>query len=560
MTGVLSVDFGTSNTVAVLAAHGRPPAVLELDGSVSMPSAVFAAPDGTLIVGREAVRRARIDPSRFEPNPKRRIDEGTLLLGDRVVPVTDAIAAVLGRVFAEVARALGGRPDEVRLTHPAKWGSTRREVLLAAARQAGVPHPVLIPEPVAAAAHFASFPGKARPAGAALAVYDLGAGTFDVGIVDARYTVLAEAGLDDLGGLDVDHALVEHIGRQVSGRDPAAWQRLIRPESTEDRRAARLLWEDVRAAKESLSAHPQTDVALPAPFGDVLVTRAELEDAVRGRLLHSVHLLKNTIAGLVTPEIYLVGGSSRMPLVAKLITEELGVVPSSLDMPETSVALGAHLLPGPTVEQPPAPARPLVAPKPKPKPKQRRARRAWYVAALIVIAVVATVLLSINWDQQSGAPEVKYDVTGLPACSALATSVSATGMDDTTEAQPAQNTISKVSCSLSVADPAASVVVEVSAYPATLDGRPGKEVAIDAYHNDLLPAEFQATRLAFGEQASVSADMHGSSCGIAQLVLLDQNAIFTVTYGPSIAGASKADCVSNLKSIARKFYDAAQPL
>src|ERR1044072_8356861 len=105
---VLSVDLGTSNTVAVLSAHGRPPSVLELDGSVTMPSAVFAAPDGTLVVGREAVRRARTDPAACEPNPKRRIDEGTLLLGDRVIAVTEALSAVLGRVHAEVVRQLGG--------------------------------------------------------------------------------------------------------------------------------------------------------------------------------------------------------------------------------------------------------------------------------------------------------------------------------------------------------------------------------------------------------------------------------------------------------------------
>ncbi|MBC6450776.1 Hsp70 family protein, partial [Actinokineospora sp. HBU206404] len=105
---VLSVDLGTSNTVAVLSAHGRPPRVVDVDGSSMMPSAVFAAEDGGLVVGRDAERRARLDPSRFEPNPKRRVDEGTLLLGDTVVPVTDALAGVLRRVADETSRQLGG--------------------------------------------------------------------------------------------------------------------------------------------------------------------------------------------------------------------------------------------------------------------------------------------------------------------------------------------------------------------------------------------------------------------------------------------------------------------
>ncbi|RLK61523.1 Hsp70 family protein [Actinokineospora cianjurensis] len=352
---VLSVDLGTSNTVAVLSAHGRPPRVVDVDGASMMPSAVFAGEDGGLVVGRDAERRARLDPSRFEPNPKRRVDEGTLLLGDTVVPVTDALAGVLRRVAEETSRQLGNKkPDEVRLTHPAQWGPVRRNVLLSAARQAGMgSNLVLVPEPVAAAAHFASFPGQTLGSGQALAVYDLGAGTFDVAIVGATqkgFVVLAEAGLPDLGGLDVDQALLEHVGRQVSHRDPAGWQRLLRPESTGDRRAQRALREDVKASKEALSRHPQTEVPLPEPFDDVLVTRVELEALIRPGMLRSVELLAATIRSTgMTPDrlvgIYLVGGSSRIPLVATLIAEQLRVVPTSLDQPETAVALGAHHVP-----------------------------------------------------------------------------------------------------------------------------------------------------------------------------------------------------------------------
>lgn len=349
---ILSVDLGTSNTVAVLSAHGRPPRVVEVDGSATMPSAVFADEDGTLMVGRDAERRARLDPTRFEPNPKRRVDEQTLLLGDDVVPVNETLAAVLKRVLEETSRQLGGeQPDEVRLSHPAQWGPVRRNVLLSAARLAGMgPAISLVPEPVAAAAHFASFPGRGLAPGQALAVYDLGAGTFDVAVVGATqngFTVLAEDGLPDLGGLDVDQALLVHVGRQVSHLDPQRWQRLLRPESTADRRTRRALQEDVKAAKEALSRHPQTEVPMPEPFTDVLVTRAELEALVRPAMLRSVELLSRTVrsAGLAPDRlagIYLVGGSSRLPLVGSMIAEKLGVVPSSLDQPETAVGLGVH--------------------------------------------------------------------------------------------------------------------------------------------------------------------------------------------------------------------------
>src|SRR5699024_7300693 len=252
------------------------------------------------------------------------------------------------RVRDETVRQLGGEyPDQVRLTHPAQWGPVRRNVLVSAARQAGLGSAVtLIPEPVAAAAHFASFPGKELAPGQTLALYDLGAGTCDVAVVGAGQrgcTVLAEDGLPDLGGLDVDQAMLVHVGREVSHRDPPQWQRLLRPESTGDRRNRRAVQEDVRGAKEALSRHPQAEVPMPEPFTDVLVTRGELEGLVRPAMLRSVELLSNTLrnAGITAQSlagIYLVGGSSRLPLVGSMISEKVGVVPSSLDQPETAVA------------------------------------------------------------------------------------------------------------------------------------------------------------------------------------------------------------------------------
>jgi hypothetical protein len=258
-------------------------------------------------------------------------------------------------VLEETARQLNGAElDEVRLTHPAQWGPTRRNVLLSAARLAGVTGEiVLVPEPVAAAAHFAAVLDRNFSTGQALAVYDLGAGTFDVAIVGVTqkgFEVLADDGLPDLGGLDVDQALLEHIGRQVSHRDPGNWQRLLKPESTADRRARRALLDDVRSAKEALSRHQQTEVPMPEPFEDVRVTRSDLEALVRPSMLRSAELLASTIraTGMSAEHlagIYLVGGSSRIPLVTTMITEQVRVAPTSLDQPETAVALGAHHVP-----------------------------------------------------------------------------------------------------------------------------------------------------------------------------------------------------------------------
>ncbi|MER6791481.1 Hsp70 family protein, partial [Amycolatopsis mediterranei] len=133
---VLSIDFGTSSTVGVLSAFGRGPRAIEVDGSVTMSSAVYVNDDGLLVVGQDAERRARLEPSRFEPNPKRRIDEGTLRLGDTDVDIADAFAAVLRRMGEEAERQLGHPPAQTRISHPAGWGADRQDVLRVAAAKA----------------------------------------------------------------------------------------------------------------------------------------------------------------------------------------------------------------------------------------------------------------------------------------------------------------------------------------------------------------------------------------------------------------------------------------
>ncbi|UQS27618.1 Hsp70 family protein [Amycolatopsis thermalba] len=415
---VLSIDLGTSSTVAVLSAFGRGPRVIEIDGSVTMSSAIFAGEDGTLVVGQDAERRARLDPARFEPNPKRRIDDATLLLGDTVVEVTDALAAVLRRVAEEAHRQLAGQPlDQVRLSHPARWGATRQQLLRQAAIKAGLgADPVLIPEPVAAAAHYASL-GRALAPGSTLAVYDLGAGTFDcavIGVTDRGFTVLADNGLPDLGSLDIDQALLEHVGRQVSHTDPAQWQRMLRPGSLADRRTRRALLQDVREAKETLSRHAHTEVPMPEPFDDVLVTRAELEALVRPNLLRSAEMLAATIrdAGHTPRQltgVYLVGGPSRMPLVATLLAEQLGVLPTTQDQPETAVAFGLHHVPAGPPPTPPAidgrtlpamaPATPPAAwqpPPPRPKPTGVRTPLLIGAGVGVLVAALVITLLAVT--------------------------------------------------------------------------------------------------------------------------------------------------------------------
>ncbi|MEV8515504.1 Hsp70 family protein [Dactylosporangium sp. NPDC051484] len=343
----LGIDFGTSHTVALLAWPDGRVRPLLFDGSPLLPSAVFAQTDGALLVGRDAVHAARVDPARFEGSPKRRIDDGTVLLGDREVTVPALIGAVLSHVAQEATRVAGGPVAELTLTHPAAWGVSRRLALVEGAKLAGLPQPALMPEPVAAAHYFAGVLQKPLTGDQGLLVYDFGGGTFDASLVSRSgdgFDVRAVDGIDDLGGLDLDALIVEHARGQIT--DPAVWARLDGPQSTEDRRHRRMLWDDARIAKEMLSRTPAAALHVPIAAADVSVTREQFEDKARPMLEQTVRTTsavvrwsgvdKDRLAGL-----FLVGGSSRVPLVATLLQRELGLAPTIIEQPELVVAEGS---------------------------------------------------------------------------------------------------------------------------------------------------------------------------------------------------------------------------
>ncbi|MER7004539.1 Hsp70 family protein [Dactylosporangium sp. NPDC000555] len=348
----LGVDFGTSNTVAMLAWPDGQVRPLLFDGSPTLPSAVFADAQSGLLVGRDAMHAARISPERYEPNPKRRIDEAVVLLGDWEVATVDLVAAVLARVAGEARRVTGGALGPTTVTCPAAWAQTRRGVLLAAAERAGLGAVTLVPEPVAAAQVFRMLGGAGAPVGlpgSAFVVYDLGAGTFDASVVrhgGGAFEVLAAEGLSTSGGLDIDAAIVGYLGATHAGRDPGAWQRLTHPSSSAERRANRLLWDDVRSAKEMLSRTSSTMIHIPALETDVPLGRDQFEQLARPILAATVTATRAAVAAARLSAadvegVFLVGGGSRIPLVATLLHQALGKAPTVVEQPELVVAQGA---------------------------------------------------------------------------------------------------------------------------------------------------------------------------------------------------------------------------
>lgn len=451
----LGVDLGTSNTVAVLRWPDGRTRPLLFDGQPLLPSGVFLDEAGALHVGRDARRLAQAAPDRYEPNPKRRVDEESVLLGDRDVFTADLLAVALRTVAQAAVEAAGFLPPAV-LTYPASWGVHRRNVLATALGRAGwppaAPHPnggtLLVPEPVAAARYFTGVLRRPVPVGSALAVFDFGGGTLDIAVVRneggdpsgrPRFAVTSSGGVADLGGLDLDAALVEYLVELAGRTDPDAARRLTEPDGPVQWRDRRRFWDDVRGAKEMLSRTAVAPVPVPGLAQAAHLTRDELERLItplvrRGvaetaAVISASGLAPHQLAGL-----FLVGGSSRVPLVARLLHAELGVAPTVLEQPELPVAEGALAelpvvpdagsapvsppAPVPAASSPPAPAPappPLPAPPaspasavspphPAPPPSGagggaaragwRRSRRLlWPVGAAALALVVAAVFL-----------------------------------------------------------------------------------------------------------------------------------------------------------------------
>ncbi|MEJ3743066.1 PQQ-binding-like beta-propeller repeat protein [Actinomycetes bacterium KLBMP 9797] len=421
----LAVDLGTSNTVAVLRWPDGRTRPLLFDGQPTLPSAAYLDGAGRLHAGRDAQRLGRADPARYEPNPKRRVDESGVLLGDREVPTADLLAAVLGGVARAAVEAVGFLPPAV-LTYPAAWGARRREVLATAVVRAGWPPTGvahggtrLVAEPVAAARYFADVLRRPVPVGAALAVFDFGGGTLDIAVVrndgePAGFTVIGSGGVAELGGLDLDAALVEHLGRLLAPAHPAAWRALEAPATAEQWRNRRQLWDEIRGAKEMLSRAAAAPVAVPGIEQAVHLTREELERAITpllrrgvveaGAVIGRCGLRPDQLAGL-----FLVGGSSRVPLVARLLHAELGIAPTVLEQPELPVAEGA--LTGLAASGPPsAPPAPPAPPAPvAPLGRKRPPRRPMIWLAAAVVALVGIVTAATLYITRDGYPAIDFE-------------------------------------------------------------------------------------------------------------------------------------------------------
>lgn len=347
---MLSVDFGTSSTAAAIRdQQGRLHDVPLSSTTAAIPSAVLYTKGRMIVVGEAAVQAAGTDPQAFDPTPKRRLAEPEVMLAGMFVPVTDLVAAVLADVLSKAAAVTGEQPGEVVLTYPEHWGPALQQKLATAGEVAGIDDRRLrLVGDANAAAGFYTASGAGFPVGARVAVFDFGAGTCQVAVLDKRsdgtFAVVASDGIDGLGGLDLEARIHSWVLRQLSAVNPALAAEMSGPVNT----AALQLTDSIRTAKEALSDVGSASIVVTGATGNVQLqlTRGEFDQLIRADVDRAVRLTESVLfqANLTRPveeqvTIHLTGGSSRIPLVQTRLAA-LGPI-DVLDNPRSVVTHGA---------------------------------------------------------------------------------------------------------------------------------------------------------------------------------------------------------------------------
>jgi molecular chaperone DnaK (HSP70) len=345
----LGVDLGTTFVAAAISQPDRTEMVLLGDSSVVAPAVVYLRDDGTLITGDAASRWGMSSPERLGRAVERRLGDPTpVVLGGVPHAVPDLLGTMLRDVVRKVSTAQDGPPDNIVLTRPANWGPLRRGLFEQVMTIAGLRGAATVAAPEAAAAHYAAT--RHPHDGEIVAVYDLGGGTFDAAVLRTRphgmEVMGTPEGVEPLGGIDFDDAILSYVNYRSGGalseldlQDPRTMVALAR------------LRQDCVLAKEALSADSEAHlpVFLPGRPLDVRLTRADLEDMLRAPVESTIGALTRTLrSARVSPRelgaVLMVGGSTRIPLVDRMVSEGLGGATLLHLHPDHAVALGAATL------------------------------------------------------------------------------------------------------------------------------------------------------------------------------------------------------------------------
>ena len=371
MSKIIGIDLGTTNSCVAVMEGNEPVVIPNAEGHRTTPSVVAFTEGGERKVGDPAKRQAITNPKRTVFSIKRfmgeRYDKVTsdiarapysIIKGDNNTPRVDIdgrqytpqeISAITLQKMKKTAEDyLGQEVTEAVITVPAYFSDSQRQATKEAGEIAGLKVRRIINEPTAAALAYGL---DKKQDEMKIAVYDLGGGTFDISILelgDGVFEVKSTNGDTHLGGDDFDHVLIDYMAEAFKAehqidlrQDPMALQRLK---------------EAAEKAKIELSSATTTDINLPyiMPVNGIpqhlvmSLTRAKFEQLCD-------HLVQKTIepcrvalrdAGLQASqidEVILVGGSTRIPAIQKVVEEFFGKTPNRSVNPDEVVAVGAAI-------------------------------------------------------------------------------------------------------------------------------------------------------------------------------------------------------------------------
>ena len=374
MVKVIGIDLGTTNSVVAVMEGGKPEVITNSEGQRTTPSVVAYTKKGDLLVGQIAKRQAVINPENTFYSVKRFIGRKTSEVTeelrqvsykvnqtediiklecsslDKMFAAEEISAQVLRKLADDASKYLGETVKQAVITVPAYFNDSQRQATKDAGKIAGLEVLRIINEPTAASLSY----GLDKKDNETILVFDLGGGTFDVSVLevgDGVFEVLATSGDTHLGGDDFDEKIVQWLIKEFKDQEGI--------DLTQDSQALQRLTEAAEKAKIELSALQQSSINLPficsTPEGpkhiEKTLTRANFEDLCSDLIARCKTPIETSLkdAELTSAAIdqnVLVGGSTRIPAIQKLVEDLLGKTPNQTVNPDEVVAVGAAVQAG----------------------------------------------------------------------------------------------------------------------------------------------------------------------------------------------------------------------
>jgi len=355
METIIGIDLGTSNSSAAVMEGNKPVIIPSAEGTTivggkAFPSYVAFTKDGQLLVGEPARRQAAVNPEGTVIAVKRKMgtDHKYVIFGKTYTP--QQISAFILQKIKKDAETFLGRPiKKAVITVPAYFNDNQRQATKDAGTIAGLEVVRLINEPTAAA--FAYGLDKLEQE-MRFIVFDFGAGTLDVTVMEmmgrGTFKVLSTSGDTQLGGTDMDNALINYIADEFK-KDTGIDLR-------NDKMAMQRIREAAEKAKIELSSTVETEINLPFITADqtgpkhltMKIRRAKLEDLVSPIIEKCKHPIDQALSDArITRKdisrVILVGGPTRMPIVQEFVRNYLETKLERGVDPMECVSIGAAI-------------------------------------------------------------------------------------------------------------------------------------------------------------------------------------------------------------------------